>query len=373
MGQYDQIIEINLTDAAQGVSITGFGTTLILSPNATFSTTRTKTYTEAGAELAADLDGGTASEEYAMAQAIFSQSPAPSSIKLGRMGEYETAVEAIDAIRAEDDDWYFIEETTHDKATVLLIAAKVETLEKVFLTSSGDTDIVDLAPGSDTTTLAHDLKVLGYNRTLGIFGGDADSAPSAGVTPYNEAALAGYLGAQDKPGSYSAAFKTLVGQNTDALTPTQEANILGTAADPSMGKYFNAYEYIGGGGVFRYGFMSSGKYVDYIIFKDWLKARLQEALFGLLRNVPKIPEDLEGLTMINNSMEPVFKLGQSNGAIPEMSKDDNGIQNGGYVITMPDLSIRSGTDKTARRLTGIGFKCWYTDGIHTMKIDGVIN
>lgn len=372
MGQYDQIITINISDTMQGISVTGFGTILILSANATFEA-RTKSYTSA-ASMVSDLTGGSSSIEYAMAEAIFSQSPAPVTVKLGRVGEYESLSDALDAIRAEDDDFYIILEPTHVKEDVEDLSDSVEQLTKIFLTAAADANIVDQDDESDTTSLAHYLKDKAYNRTCGIYGGDAETAPGTDITPYNDAALAGYLAAQDKPGSYTAAYKTLIGQNTDALTPTQEANVLGTAEDPSTGKYFNTYEYIGGGGVLRYGFVPSGKYIDYIIFKDWLKARLQEAIYSLLRNTKKIPGDLEGLSMIQNAMEPVFKLGQANGAITPYSKDaDTGIQDGGYVITMPDLDLRSASDKTARRLSGISFACWYTDGIHTMEIDGVIN
>ena len=67
-------------------------------------------------------------------------------------------------------------------------------------------------------------------------------------------------------------------------------------------------------------------------------------------------------------MEKVFKDGQVNNAITAYSKDDDEQQNGGYYITLPDMSTRSTSDKTARRLSGIKFGCWYTDGIHTVQI-----
>ena len=51
-GQYDKMIKISITEAAQGVSVLGFGTVLILTPDATFGA-RTKSYSAADATLAA--------------------------------------------------------------------------------------------------------------------------------------------------------------------------------------------------------------------------------------------------------------------------------------------------------------------------------
>lgn len=283
-----------------------------------------------------------------------------------------TAIEdydaAIDAIRIEDDDWFLLTTPVRTQAVVEAIAAKVQTQEKVFLTASADADIVDTTPAADTTTIAAVLKALEYSHTAGIYLTGADSA-------YPDAALGGYLGAQSKPGSYSAAYKKLIGQTPDTLTATQESNVLGDPADPTSGKNFNTYQSIGGAGRLRYGKTCAGGvyYIDYVIFKMWLKARLQEAIFSLLASVPKIPGTIEGATMIQNAMSGVFKQGQANDAITDYSEDDDGNQNGGYYINLPDMGSRSSSDKAARRLSGITFGCWYTDGIHTVEIDGVIN
>jgi hypothetical protein len=360
MGQYDDMIKINITEAAQGVSITGFGTVLILTADATFSP-RTKAYSSAGSALAADLTGGSSSIAYKMAQAIFSQNPAPSIIKIGKVGYGEGLDDAIDAIVDEDDDWYLC--VTPDRTAVDIedLAAKIEELTKLMIYSSDDSNIL-LTP--DTTSLPSLFKGL-YNRTCGFY-------HDLAATQYLDGAVAGYLGAKSKPGSYSLFGKTLAAITPDVLTPAEEIIVLGTVADPTSGKMCNTYETVGGAGRIRYGKVASGKYVDYIIFKDWLTARLQEGVFSLFASVPKVPGDIHGATMIQNAMEPVFKLGQANNAITQYSQDSDKKQNGGYFINLPDMSLRSASDKAARHLSGITFGCWYTDGIHTVEIDGVI-
>jgi hypothetical protein len=361
MGQYDKMINISITEAAQGISFTGFGTVLILTYDATFSP-RTKSYSAADATLSADLTGGVASGAYKMAQAIFSQSPAPTSIKIGRVGAYEALDDAIDAILLDDVDWYIVITSDRTAADVEDLAAKIESLQKLMIYASDDSGI----PATpDTTSLPALFKAAGYNRTAGIYKADA-------ATAFADAALAGYLGGQDKPGSYTVCYKKLIGQTPDALTSGEEDIILGDTVDPTSGKHCNTYQTIGGAGRLRYGKVASGKYIDYIIFKDWLTARLQEAIFSLFASTPKVPGDINGATMIQNAMEPVFKLGQANNAITQFHQDENKKQDGGYWIRLPEMSTRSSADKLARHLSGITFGCWYTDGIHTVEIDGII-
>ena len=361
MSQYDKMIKISITEASQGVSVTGFGTILILTGDATFSP-RTKSYSAADATLASDLTGGTASGAYKMAQAIFSQSPAPTSIKIGRVAAYEGLDDAINAIRIEDDDFYIVVTPDRTAVDVEDLAAEIEAITKVLVYAAADPDILATP---DTTSLPALFKAAGYNRTAGLYKADA-------ATEFADAALAGYLAAQDKPGSYSACYKKLVGQTPDALTSGEEDIILGDPQADGSGKCCNTYQTIGGAGRLRYGVVASGKFIDYIIFKDWLTARLQEAIFSLFASVPKVPGDIQGAAMIQNAMEPVFKLGQANNAITQFHQDEDKKQDGGYYITLPDMSLRSAADKAARHLSGIKFGCWYTDGIHTVEISGII-
>jgi hypothetical protein len=362
MSQYDKMIKISITEATQGVSTTGFGTILILTYDATFTPARTKSYSAADSVLSADLTGGTASNAYKMAQAIFSQSPAPTTIKIGRMTAYEALDDAIDAIRLLDDDWYIVIAPDRTAADIEDLAAKIESLTKLMLYASADSNIL-VSP--DTTSLPAFFKGLGYNRTAGLYKADA-------ATKFSDAALAGFLGAQDKPGSYTVCYKKLVGETPDTLTSGQEDIILGDPQVDGAGKCCNTYQTVGGAGRLRYGVVASGKFIDYVIFKDWLTARLQEAIFSLFASVPKVPGDINGATMIQNAMEPVFKLGQANNAITQFHQDEDKKQDGGYYITLPDMSLRSAADKAARHLSGIKFGCWYTDGIHTVEIDGII-
>jgi hypothetical protein len=453
-------VNVVITSSTRAVTQQGFGTQLIVGPNANFAS-RTQVFTDADATLAAALCGGSDSAEYKAAVKAFSQNPAPISIKIGHVrgtktmtdnagtytsgaitgkvnghaftaaydsnknttltalaaaiaaadttniasavyssgahtivvtpnagclvaitdlslsaiGEYDTleivlsatAVEdyddALTAIKAVDDDWYMVSEVSHEQATQELVAAWVEADgSKVYALSTDDTDVADVADASDTTTIAAVLKAAAYARSFGIYSAVAD-------TQYPEAAALG-VAAPMSPGRYTMCYKKLAGVTVDTLTPTQSTNV--------RAKYFNSYEAVGGQNIIRWGKMSDGGYFDFVVFVDWLKARLMEEIFGKLVNMNKISFDSSGFAIIEQAMTSVFKEGQAVDAqgiraITPYSKDaDTEAQNGGYYIEFPKLSDISSTDKTNRALNNVLFKVWYTNGIHTIAVNGSV-
>lgn len=79
-----EIANVTITSSTKSVSQAGFGTALILGPNANFPT-RTQEFTEVDASLAAVLCGGTTSAEYKAAQDMMAQNPRPVSFKIGHV------------------------------------------------------------------------------------------------------------------------------------------------------------------------------------------------------------------------------------------------------------------------------------------------
>lgn len=77
-------VNIAISSSTRAVTQQGFGTQLILGPNANFST-RDQVFYDADATLAAALCGGSNSSEYKAAAKAFSQSPAPVSVKIGHV------------------------------------------------------------------------------------------------------------------------------------------------------------------------------------------------------------------------------------------------------------------------------------------------
>lgn len=77
----DQIVNVQVTRQTAAITQAGFGTPLILGPNAEFAQTEIRTYTTLAA-VAEDF--ATSDAEYVMANKLFSQTPRPERIKIGK-------------------------------------------------------------------------------------------------------------------------------------------------------------------------------------------------------------------------------------------------------------------------------------------------
>jgi hypothetical protein len=358
MPEIKDVVVVNITKETASIKSASFGVPMIVGANATFAE-RAKYYTSASA-VAADMTGTTTSTEYKMAVAIFSQSPAPAGIWVGRTDltgegfEDTDMTDALTTINFEQKDWYMFCITSRTKAEQVLAAAWAGSNSKFFVVASGDTDIGSVAPGSDSTTLAAVLKAAAYEKILGVYHTDA-------ATEYPDAAAIGKMCVKF-PGSYTFKFKTLTGVTVDSVTDTYRSNI--------KAKNFSTYEEIGGKNMLAEGKSPDGSFADMNIFIDWLRARVGEAVFGLLAKVDKVSFDDSGINTIKSVLVPVFDTAQKRGAISPEAFDENDIQIGGYVITMPSFQSISTADKTERFLDNVEFTCWYGNAIHNVQING---
>lgn len=184
----------------------------------------------------------------------------------------ESLTDALEAVSEEDNTWYGVGCYSHVKADILEVAAYVQAAEKLYVTSSSDADILT-SPGTDTTSVAVALSDAEYDRTALIYSAVAD-------TQFPEAAWMGSQLALD-PGTATWKFKTLTGVTVDKLLDTQSSNVLAKNA--------NTYERVSGISITSNGTTASGEFIDVIRDIDWLKARIQERVFQVLANLPKIP------------------------------------------------------------------------------------
>lgn len=207
----------------------------------------------------------------------------------------ETYVEALDAVDDENDAWYSIELDTHNAAVQEAVSDAVQAREKIFGISSADT----VAPTTGQTDIGYILDAKNNNRTFGVYLPAAD-------TEYPEGA---WIGSQlaVTPGSNTWRYKRANGVTRATLSATQKTNL--------QNKNWNYYHRRAGVDVFETGKTFGGSYLDIVIGKDWLKARLQEAIYFRLINTLKIPMTDTGLLMIENEIRSVMSLAQSNGLV----------------------------------------------------------
>ena len=256
----------------------------------------------------------------------------------------ETLTQAITNIRDENDTWYALVSESHTSADVQEVAGIIETLKKIYLFSTADADTLT----SVTTDIFSVLQAANYTRTAGLYDPDADSA-------YPEAAWLGVMLPKD-PGSATWAYKTLAGQDADALTPTQSSNV--------RGKNGNTYEVIGGVSVTRFGTSAEGEFVDIIRGIDWLESRLQERIFGRLVALDKIPYTEQGVAIIEAEIRAQLLEAIAQGVIAEEPE---------FTITTPAVADISSVVKATRSLPTITFTATLQGAVHTVVVTGSVS
>lgn len=230
-----------------------------------------------------------------------------------------------------------------DSTVVKDSAEWAETQDKIYFIG-GDAD-ASVCDSTSTTDLFYELKALGYERTAGTYTG----------TPAN------YIGSawQGKclpkdPGSQTWAYKQLTGVVADDLTSAQVNAIIG--------KNGNVYTTIGGVDCTRYGKVFSGEYVDVVRGIDWLRARLQEAVFSLLVNTDKVPMSDVGISMVAGAVSSVLAAAESAGVLISGSSE----------ITVPKYADLTEAQKLARELP-VSFTAKLEGAIHFVSITGSVS
>lgn len=221
----------------------------------------------------------------------------------------ETYVEALEAVETENDEWYALVADTHDAADQEALSDAIQAREKIYGLSSAD----PVAPTTGTTDIGAILNAKSASRTFGVYLPTADEE-------YPEAA---WIGSQlaVTPGANDWDFKQANGITRAALSSTQVTNL--------KNKNWNYYWRRRGVDIFQNGDTFDGSFLDVVVGKDWLKARLQEAIFFRIINSLKIPMTDAGLLIVENEIRSVMSLAQSNGLVDE----------GWTVSTPPVLSI----------------------------------
>ncbi len=264
----------------------------------------------------------------------------------------ETWSNAIQECYNADSAWYALAITSAAEADILSAAGKIETLKRLFLARTADTDNFVSA---DTGSVMYQLKALNYDRTATTYNGD--------ITKYIDA---GWLGATlpTIPGSENWAHRTIIGVTSDDLNSAVSSEIFLNNG--------NTYENFAGVDITRYGTVASGEFIDIIRGADWLKARLQEQLFQLLYSYSnansKIPLTNTGGAIIKTQMSVIFDEAVRNGFI---ASDLEG--KGFYTITIPDVSKIPLNDKLNRLFSGITFEATLAGAVNKIGIAGTLS
>jgi hypothetical protein len=252
----------------------------------------------------------------------------------------------LDAILLEDKTWYSFATAFPSKLVCVAAAAWAEANKKIFVYSTQDSECATVATGSATDVMKT-LHTSAYYRSIGIYhpnnGAFAGAAWMGRCLPLN-------------PGSETWALKTLAGVAAVTLTATQRTNILAKSG--------NCYETVAGVNITENGTVASGEYLDVVRFRDWLEARMAEAVFALLVTADKVPYDDTGIAQIEGVVRGVLKEAVATGGMAASPKP---------TTTVPAASDVSGADKTARILRNVKFGGTLAGAVHAANISGAVS
>lgn len=252
----------------------------------------------------------------------------------------------LTAISDENDSYYFILNPYNSEAMINSVAAYAESADKIFVAGSNDSRSATLAVGGGDPF--DDLKTNAYARTAGLY------HPSP--IEFADAAFVGKNAPKD-PGSITWNYKTLAGIPAVPLTSTHITNL--------KAKYANFYRTVAGvnitdGG----GKVGANEYIDVVRGKDWITARIAEAIFARLAGSDKIPFTNAGVAVVQSEVSSVLSLAVDRGIL----SDDPA-----PVVTVPFVADVATADKSNRLLRDVEFTATLAGAIHTLIITGVVS
>ena len=322
-----RVVDVTVTRQDNFPTITGFGTPLIVtdetpSGSVISASIRTKTYASME-EVAADWDAS--DEAYKVANTMLSQAVRPTRIKIGYRDAStgSDVADELDAIAAYDNDWYQLVFTNSIRgvdADEDAAIAWIESKNKILFLGSVDPLMKNPA---DTTNVAAKGKGE-YDRTAVFY--------NAVAAEYLEAAVAAYTATRnfDRPDTaYTAKFKRMRGitalNEASAVVEAITGFVPALGQNTTTGHLANVFVNIGGSLMLVEGNVLSGAFIDEIHAADWLIARTQEELIGILATNDRIPMTDPGVEILASGVRAVMNRATDAGLIAEDIDDDGNL------------------------------------------------
>ena len=349
MAQLDlkTIINISVNLASRAAARKGFNVALILGSSSVIAKEeRVRIYTSVSAMLS---DGFTTeSEEYKAALLYFSANSSPQKLAVGVKAEEESFLEAAQACRAKNGEWYVLIPLNAEISDISELADWVEaaTPDTVLAYTTDDEAVLSEAAGGG---IFKALKEKNYSRSFGQYSRNGCAV----------AATMGYAMGKNRGTSNSAftlAYKELPGVTTDDLTETQVQYVCGD--DNTEGVNGNVYvNRQGSYDILQMGCMANGSYFDEILHLDMLKNDITLNVMDLLVSRSKIPGTNPGVaeivTVINVACDKYVKTGfiapgiWNGGEVFTLENGD--MLPSGYVVMAEDVDDQSQADRDARK------------------------
>ncbi len=268
----------------------------------------------------------------------------------------EVAVDALAAVEAIDDDFYFVTAHDHTETFVLAMAAVIEARSKMYFVASAEQGTI-AAYVQPATDIVGKLFELNYFRTAAIYHQDADSK-------FSECAFVG-KGAPYTPGTITWANQQLGGVSVSAnsagvrLTATEQLNV--------AARECNFIQNVGGVDITRQGRVVGGEWIDIIRSRDLIEARLTEAYQNQLINAPKIPYTNSGINSLRSTASSVLSRFVTTETQPNILEENNP-----FTLDFPRAEDVSFADKAARTFNG-KFSALLAGAVHVVSVSGSLS
>lgn len=381
----DDIVKVIINLSPKSAVRKGFNVALIIGDSNVISTEQ-RVILFSGLEEMAEAGFTENMPEYQAAQLYFSAEKKPSRLAVGRryqlnnqpkktkatgeteeIKESETILQALQACRAKNTDWYAVSYCNATKQEIFDIASYVETAYPScvqFFTTS-DSDAIEGAEGN----VFEILKQKSYRRSIGQYS----------QTAYAIMSIMGYaMGANTATinSAYTLKFKTEVGVIPDDLTGQQVTNLV-----KNNGNYYVSRGSDDNYNMFENGIMSDGTWFDEILNLDMLANNMQMSIMDLLKSRPKIPQTEAGVLSIKlaikSDLDKAVKIGFIapgvwNGPdILELSQGDTMPE--GYMILSEPISEQSQADRDARIAPPIYTPLKLAGAVHSVVLQIDVN
>ncbi len=249
----------------------------------------------------------------------------------------------LTAILAERDDCYGVAVEHQSESVGNVVADWVAGYRKIYGVFSPN----DTIRTSATDDLASDLQDDTNNRAFVRWSPTAsEDFPEVGWMasqfPFN-------------PGSRTWNFKAVAGASATPVTSSDITNL--------KAKNSGVIRTLGGLTLTFGSQMAGGRYIDVQHGIDWMQARAEERLYGLLARNAKVPYTDAGLAMIEGELRALLQEAVRNQFLAD---DDN------LSVTTVSVSQQATNDRAARIVRGVKFRGRLAGAVEEMYIDGTV-
>ncbi|MFP4457552.1 MAG: DUF3383 family protein [Clostridia bacterium] len=335
-------VEVTIIDQTSPISQKGFGLPLVFIPDTDIE------YKEVeGTDDLETLSSGDMG--YEMVSKMFEQEPSPEEVAVYGVDvdtEGTTITDELDDLLLEHQDFYFVLLASRTQDDIEETADWTGANQRLFI-AQADID-------EDISTIEEMADNISSSRAA-LYAHDGGSSEEE---QYLDAAIVGRMAPTD-PGSATWKFQGLNGVSVATYSNTDQ----NTLEDANV----NTYVLRMGVDMTTEGLETDGGYIDIQRSKDWMKARIEEAIFGLLYRSEKVPYDDPGIALVVDKLKGVLKRAVRQGII---AKDLDG--NGLWDVTVPSRDEISDNDIADRILPDIDFVATVAGAVHKVEVEGVL-